>query len=180
MMLGALGVLAGLLAPLNLLVAKKGSFMGPAGASPEMEALQERLLEAAMPELTVTLGVLNLVVSGWVLWTAIRLMMGKPHTRRPFCLSLEVLGAYEILALLAGLYVQSRTWGMMEELVAGMARSTPGGATEEAEAIMGTTMKVSVMLGVVIAVVWGGAKIAFLIWARTYASTPEVVRHLGE
>lgn len=185
MVLGALGALAGLWAPINLYVAKNNPFTSgmPAGPGmpPEMVEFQEKLMAAALPEVTALIGVLNLATGAWALWAALQLMKLQPGAREKFRNAVLALGAYEVIAMLFAVIMQARMFSVMEELMGTIVRGS-GGASAPAgfEQTMTGAMRFGMIIGLLTAVVWGGCKIAFAFWARGYAAKREVIAYVGD
>ncbi len=176
MVLGTLGVLAGIWAPINLVFQKNVQSMMPTGSGvPEIESFQQEIMAAAMPEMMAGVGILNLITGAFALWAAFRLNSVKPGARRSFVQASTAVGIYEIIALLATGVVQYRSYAVMQRLATQMS-SGAGAPTDVVGAVMGTAM----VVGVLFAFVWGSAKIAFAFWARHHASKQEIVAFAGE
>jgi hypothetical protein len=174
--LGGLAALGGLLAPVSLAFGKTNPFAGMPGATPELAAMQEKLMASPALELTAVMGLANLVAGGTALWAGIRLVSEKPEVRRLFRRAVLWLLLAECLGLSAGLFLQIRSWDIMQELGEALARSStapPGLAGVMKKVMLGSTL-----LGLAITVVWGSGKIAFLTWARGYTGRDEVARYL--
>ncbi len=175
--LGVLGVLAGLLAPVNYFMAKHNPFAGMSG--PEMQRMQEKIAAASMPELIVLLGIANLVVSGVALWAAIQVVRARPRSRTPFRRWLLVLGVYEIAAVAIGLFAQYRAWTAMNRHMDELIRTFPSGSAQ-AERFTETVMGAGLVMGMAFALGWGALKLCFIFWARYYADQPQSVQYLRD
>jgi hypothetical protein len=175
-LLASLGVLAGLWAPVSLIVTRNNPFWMSA-PPPGMADFQERITEATMPELQAALGVVNLLVGAFALYASIRLMQLRPSSRAPYAMAVALLAGYEAVALALGLVVSWRTWGVMQEMFDATLHGA-GGVPAEAEQIVNATLRVGMLVGLAFAVFWGGAKIGFCLWARGYASKPEMAAYI--
>jgi hypothetical protein len=186
--LGGLGALAGIWAPVNLFIAKNNPMMsgfpgtpGAGGMPKEMAEFQEKVMAASLPEVTAGVGVLNLITGVFALWAALYLLNLKPGARARFKQAMLALGIYEIIAIVTGIVIQLRVMSVMDELMGKLMRSGGGSPPPPGfEQTMGAAMQVGVVIGIVTAVVWGGAKIFFAFWARSFADKPEVVAYAGE
>jgi hypothetical protein len=180
MVLGGMGVFAGMWAPVNLFIAKNpGSLMGgfaPPGTTmpPEFVAMQKRLMEASMPALMATVGLANLATGAAVIWAAYRLMKLEPGARAAYKKCMLALGIYELVALGAGLTVQVRTVNIMQALMEDLFRGGPTPPPAAVVDTMKTMMQFSVIFGLLTTVAWGGVKLYYAFWARSYVDEPEV------
>lgn len=185
MVLGGLGVIAGLWAPVNLLMADQMQQLftvpGAGGAMPEMQQFQREVHAASMPGLVAGLGLLNLVSGAWALWAAIKLVKLSPGARRPFRNALAAVAGYEIVAVVVTGIVQVRMWSVMERFTDKVMHTTAGGAsTPDVERMMQAVMGTAMVAGAVFAVLWAGCKIAFALWARSYVDKADLVAYAGD
>lgn len=185
MVLGGLGVMAGLWAPVNLLMADQMQQLftvpGAGGGMPEMQQFQRDLHAASMPGVMAGVGLLNLVSGAWALWAAIKLVKLSPGARRPFRNALAALIGYEIVAVAITGIVQVRVWSLMQGFTDKMMRSASGGAAApDIERMMQAVMGTAMVAGAVFAVLWAGCKIAFVLWARSYLAKPDLVAYAGD
>ena len=183
MVMGAMGVLAGMWAPVNLFVAKGSPMWGmPSGAGmpPGMADFQEKIMAAAMPELTAGIAVINLVTGAMILYAAIQLTKLRPGAREKFRSSALALAIYEAVALVVGLVIQARIYSIMEGLFGEIMRQSGGRPPPPGfENTVGAAMQVAMVVGLIAGLVWGGCKIFFALWVRAYANRPEVVKYAG-
>lgn len=185
MVLGGLGVLAGLWAPVGLLMTDQMQQMvsvpGGAGSMPEMQEFQRKVHEASMPGVMAGIGLLNLASGAWALWAAVGLAKLRPGARQPFRKALAGLVAYELVALVVTGVVQVRIWSVMRDFTDQLMRGASGGAaTADVERMMGAVMGTAMVAGVVFAVLWALCKIGFALWARSYVDKPELVAFAGD
>lgn len=178
--LGAMGVLAGIWAPVNLLISDSmQDLWSTPGAPAEMRELQAEILAASMPEVMAVLGLANLATGAWALYAAIQLLRLTPAARQPFRKALLALGLYEVLALVLTAVVQVRVFGAMNKLTSKLMQGGPA-PPPEAERMMEAVMGTAMIVSAIFAVLWGGSKIAFAFLSRSYANKPDVVAYAGD
>jgi hypothetical protein len=168
LVLGALGICAGVWVPLNFLLQQRmrALFHTP-GVSGSMA---EQMAAVSTPWWMVGVGLLNLLTGAWVVWATIRLFQRKPGARHGFRLALSALSGYELLALGAVGVQQYRLFSFMSAFT--QQARMPGG-----EEMLQPMMNAMWVFSAAFAVVWAGCKIGFALWARAWANKPLVIHY---
>jgi hypothetical protein len=150
----------------------------PAGAPPEMartfEDMQRKMRELSMPWLTGPLAALQLAVSGWALFAALRMQKRRRGSAGPFSIAMAAFGVVEIVSLVVGLYLQVKAMDVVQEMMERMRLGSTPGTPPNFDEMMRTTMQVSIIVAIAFAIGWGAAKIIFCFYARHYAKKPDV------
>jgi hypothetical protein len=174
----AFGILAGLSAPLGVFMSRHHPFSSMSSSTPEMArmvALQQKLMESPVGEISIVAGLASLLAGGWALYCAARWLSEKPGAREPFRKAIVPLIATECVSGVVGFWLQMRNVEFLREYTA-MFTSTPG-MPRGFGTMMTTVMQGSVVVGLLVGAAWGIAKMVALVWAHRYAGKPEVVAH---
>jgi len=181
LVLAGMGLLAGLSSLISFFAARGGGGMFMPDVPPEMREMQaelhKKIYEASMPGVSATLGIANLAVCGYALWTAIMMLKRRAGACSHFVRSMLGLGLLEIVAALFAMVIQSRVWRIMEGFMTDMMDAGGKGAPapQEVRDTVGIAMQVGLAIGVVIGIGWAALKIGFCFYARQYGSKPEVI-----
>jgi hypothetical protein len=89
-----------------------------------------------------------------------------------------VLVVTENLSLLAGVWLQTQNWQILDEFAKAFALPSAGAVPSGIETTMRMFMQGAALMGFVVMIAWGIIKLAVLFWAHRYAGTRAVVDYL--
>lgn len=177
--LGGLGAIVGLFFARNIVGSLPTAPPGSSAHFERMQVLQEQIAEAQMPWVQGSFGLLEAAVAGAALYTVIRIMQRRPAAVRPFQHAALAFVCVAVGRSVIDGVVQIRVMSLMRGFIDDFMSGAPGHAPPGIDGLMENAMLGGAIMGMVWSVLWLAAKMALILYARHYVTTPLVRAHLG-